>query len=201
MCPVEYLRYSSSRLHFPPYYLSNNSWWGGYFLRVIWRKWGLCLRPIIQRGMYCQDVSPTLSPYAGPTTVTASGCLVWGFQVQQTPQTYTRVVLSELLLRFPEQEVILETQKAAPLPEGSFAPKGVRLQKGRCTQCTTDKKHNPCRIAPTCDLLWSPQDTQEGLWAAGAALSTWKTFAFYGNKFANAATHSERLFWAINCHP
>lgn len=124
MCPVEYLRYSSSRLHFPPHYLSNNSWWGGYFLRVIWRKWGPCLRPIIQWGMYCQDVSPTLSPYAGPTTVTASGCLVWGFQVQQTPQTYTPAVLSELLLRFPEWEVILEAQKAAPLAEGSFAPKG-----------------------------------------------------------------------------
>lgn len=25
MCPMEYLRYCSSRMHFPPYYLSNNS--------------------------------------------------------------------------------------------------------------------------------------------------------------------------------
>lgn len=69
---MEYLRYCSSLLHSPPYCLGNNSWWGGYFLRVIWRKWGLCLRPIIQQGMYCQQKSPTLSPYTGPMAVTAS---------------------------------------------------------------------------------------------------------------------------------
>lgn len=214
---MEYLRYCSSLLHFPPYYLGNNSWWGGYFLRVIWRKWGLCLRPIIQRGMYRQEISPTLSPYAGPITVTASQQVAVWFGVFRckkyagptfvfSPVSYFSGVQNGL--------VILEMQKAAPLPKGNFSPKGqwvmgCQAAKGEIynrqyMQYTTDKIHNQYMIAVTHHVLIAVAFTahlgrlhkqQE------AAHHIWKISALYRDKSTDLTTHSELLLRAISWHP
>lgn len=93
--------------------------------------------------------------------------------------------------------VILEALKAAPVPEGNFAPKGrwitgCQAAEGEMhtVQQTRYTSHAGLPPRATCRLLCSPQDTLEDLWAAGAALSTWKISAFYGNSFTNPATHS-----------
>ena len=149
-------------------------------------------------------------PYSKPAT----GCLVWGFRGYKVRQTYICVFFSELFISFPERLVILETQKAAPLPKANFAPKGqwisgCQAAKGemynrKYLQYTIDKIHNQNMIAVTCHVLISAAFTghigrlhkQQG-----AALCIWKISALYRDKFTDATTRSETLLGAISCHP
>lgn len=146
MCPTEYFRYCSSLLHFSPYYLSNNSWWGGYFLRAIWRKWDFCHRPIIQLGIHHQEASPHPVPLLlghGYGKQASTRLLGLGFSaVKYTSKTPAFSPVS--FLRFPMWLLIWKIQKAAPLPKEIM---GCQAGKGWIYNSAIDNGSNHVLIA------------------------------------------------------
>lgn len=217
MCPVEYRRYCSRLLHFPPYYLGNNSWWGGYFLRVIWRKWGPCRRPIIQRRMHGQEVRSTLSPCAGPIHATASQQVAAWFGVFRCKKYIRPTFVFSSVQYFSGARVTGDSgdmEGAAPLPKGNFALwsqwiVGCQAAKGEIynrqyMQYTIDKidRYTINVWLQSCIRYWLLCRTEgKASQAARAALCIWKISALYKDKFSGSTTDSEPLLWATSCHP